>query len=30
MEVADGVKNCDWRGGHGLRAEAVRCESQSE
>jgi hypothetical protein len=29
MEVADGVKTADWRGGHGLLAEAVRCESQS-
>jgi hypothetical protein len=29
MEVADGVKTDDWRGGHGLLAEAIRCESQS-
>jgi hypothetical protein len=29
MEVADGVKTGDWRGGHGLLAEEVRCESQS-
>jgi hypothetical protein len=29
MEVADGVKTGDWRGGHGLLAEELRCESQS-
>jgi hypothetical protein len=29
MEVAAGVKTGDWREGHGLLAEAVRCESQS-
>jgi hypothetical protein len=29
MEVADGVKTGDWRGGHGLLVEKVRCESQS-
>jgi hypothetical protein len=29
MKVADGVKTGDWRGGHGLLAEEVRCESQS-
>jgi hypothetical protein len=29
MEVTDGVKTGDWRGGYGLLAEEVRCESQS-
>jgi hypothetical protein len=29
MEVADGVKTGEWRGGHGLLAEEDRCESQS-